>query len=211
MLTAGMTAADLSALRIIRSLSDKRLGDFGEAICSTVFKTAGAHVIPLSKISVGGAPAAETHNGRTTLPDFDVSLAGGTFYVDCKCKSRVVIFRKTGKRRHGIDRRSHDAYRKASEIFRKRCGLMVVELFDDDGTSWSGALLVDRLDDLGTPYSAIAGTSQEHMVYWDRKAFHDLRNHSPSELLEIANGRGCPCYAGDLERVFCKVTQKEMF
>jgi hypothetical protein len=169
--------------------SDPRwqLGLLGEAISANVFKSCGAYVIPLKDITNGSAPMMATHGQRIVLPDFDVALEGETFYVDSKCKTSPVLYRLKRQFRHGIDLKNYVAYRQAGDTYRKRVGLLLLELYTDEShTEWSGSLLAGRLDKLGEP---IAGaSSQRHMVYWPRSAFHQLGSLTRDQVRRLQAG-----------------------
>lgn len=166
-------------------------------------------MIPLKDISNGGAPVILSGGVSTVLPDMDTSLGGVAMFIDSKCKSQSVVWRKTGQVRHGIDRRNYQAYLKAAEIFKKRCGIAVVELFQQCGVLWSGSLLIERLDDLGAPFEG--DSNQSHMVYWPRKSFRDIDSVSPLGLWQIARGIKKPDYRTFLDLVFCPVKQVHLF
>jgi len=196
-----MTDADTEALRLYRDMSEETLGRFGEAIWSKVFLDADFQFIPLCRIETGRAPSIEGHT-RIVLPDFEVLCKTHSVLFDSKAKRQSVLFRKTNQIRHGIDGRLWQEYQRASRAAHKRAGLGIVELWAEDGETWSGSLLVECLSTLGQPI--LGFNSQTHMVYWPRKLFVDLDSHSPSQLRRLANGHLTTNYRHELEDIFGK-------
>jgi hypothetical protein len=160
---------------------------------------------------MGGAPMIEGREG-IVLPDFELLCRRHAVLIDSKAKRQSVLYRNAGEVRHGIDRRLWEEYRFAAQEARKRAGLGIVELWDHDGETWSGALLVESLPALGEPISGFA--SQAHMVYWPRKRFVDLDSHSAEDLRLLAAGELDICYRYELEDIFGKplpAEQRVMF
>lgn len=189
--------------------SEKQLGDFGEQLWSNVFRASGVNYIPLSKINVGGAPMLVGAGSRgTVLPDFDCTSGEWAAYVDSKCKSQSVRYRKLDQERHGIDRPNWLAYRRVGAQFRKSAALAICELHDDE-MRWSGSLLIETLDHLGEPFDG--ESNQAHMVYWRRKAFTFLNNFTASELFDIYHNRNVPTFKVEFSGVFARRIQREMF
>lgn len=187
---------------------DARLGAFGEAIWSSVFRATGIGYVPLSKIEIGKAPAIEGDN-RIVLPDFHLLGEAFTAYVDSKCKTQSVLWRKTNQVRHGIDRKNYLQYLRAAQLGRTCCAIGIVELYTHE-MRWSGSLLLETLDELGTPVDG--ESNQRHMVYWAHKMFRNLNSFSAIELLEIANGQKRVSFKHEFERIFgAKLRQKELF
>lgn len=188
--------------------SDEFLGNFGEAVWSNIFKASGVNYVPLSKIEVGGAPMMLAKTGGTVLPDFDCAGDDWTAYVDSKCKTRNVLFRKTDQIRHGIDHKNWRQYQKVAAQFRKKCALAILELFTHEGR-WSGTLLIETLDNLGQPFGGIS--NQDHMVYWKRDAFTDLDSLTAMELVASSRGQAVPSFQHEFRQVFAPAVQRELF
>lgn len=191
--------------------SEKWLGTFGETFWARLFYASGIHYIPLCKIEDGGAPMMRARHENIVLPDFDAITEGWTAYVECKAKTRSIIYRKTQSERHGIDRHSWQAYGKAAAMGKKHCAIALLELYrDGDSPRWSGAALIETLQRLGPPYE---GTStQSNMVYWARSRFVELDSFSAETLLAIGQDKHWPNYKEEFTNVFLgRVRQTELF
>ena len=180
-------------------MTEGELGRFGEALWGAVFRQSGFGFIPLCRIERGGAPVIEGVD-EIVLPDFEVLCQRHAVLLDSKAKRRAVLFRKANEIRHGIDRRLWEHYRRAAQIARKRAGLGVIELWEDDAKTWSGALLVECFPNLGRPFGGFG--SQPHMVYWPRKRFVDLDSHPADDLMLLAKGELDVSYRHELEDIF---------
>lgn len=201
--------AQPDALARLLRLNERGLGDFGEQVLSNILRASGVRYIPLSKIDRGGAPRIEQANGFTALPDIDAAAAEWTAFVEVKCKSQSVYWRRDRQIRHGIDRvRFHD-YERAAEVFKKHCAVAIVELYREDGVTWSGSILIERLLELGPPFDGEG--PQRHMVYWRRKDFHDLDSFTPEELWDIHDGRVSRSFELELMQVFARKKQRDLF
>ena len=205
---------DEQIMQCFRDASEQKLGDIGESVLSAVLKSSGFHYIPLSKIDTGSAPMSESKNGRVVLPDIQAISTNGELidvFIDAKCKTGPVFWRKTSQWRHGIDRKNWIAYRRCGELYRKQCGIGIVELFEnaDDTSVWSGRIWCESLKNLGEPYAG--ESNQSHMVYWRQKQFCNLDTFSPSELLAIAKGKLTRSYDIEFENIFAPRRQRGMF
>lgn len=199
---------------LIRSLNDVQRGRFGETIVANVLAASGVHYIPLAKINDRGAPLARSNDGSLILPDLDCASDKWTAFVEVKCKSHPILYRRTRKLRHGFDRPNFAHYMKASERFRKQCGVAIVELWNDEFNKlWSGTLLMESLNELPSPDYEIGQFvgSREEKVYWDRKLFRDLDSYNPCELVAIAEGRLRPTFKVELETIFHRLKQTALF
>lgn len=198
-------------IRKLKVADENALGAIGEQVWSNLFRASGISYIPLAKIDNGGAPRIEDKGNGVVLPDFDCATPGWTVFVDSKCKSGPVLWRQTNQLRHGIDGRNYRAYKRASEIFQKQCGVAILELFESCETKhpWSGRLWIETLNGLGEP---IPGTSnQSHMVYWPQKMFRNIDTLSPVELWKVHRGIEVDSYLEQLSLVFGRKSQKELF
>lgn len=193
----------------LRLMSEQKLGDFGESVWRNIFRNSGVGYIPLTDIDNGGAPRIESASGATVLPDFKIHGEHWTAFMDSKAKTQSVLFRIKKQVRHGIDRRNYAHYERSAASFRSQCGIGVVELFDDSGFNWSGALLVESLPHLGKPIPGFS--NQAHMCYWPRKMFHNMASVSPRELFDVANGQCRKSYRLDLDQVFDRKSQRKLF
>lgn len=206
-----MTAEETEFVGKLRTATEDKLGTFAETVWENIFKASGVRFIPLAKLNVGGAPKVMASGGGPVLPDFDCAGEEWAAYIDSKCKSGPIMFRKKKQWRHGIDRKNWLAYKQTAAIFNKSAGLGIIELFTDAETKsdWSGQLLVQRLTELGTP---IEGESnQRHMVYWPTKFFCTLDSLTPLELRAAYRGQPSTGYSASLTRVFAPMKQGEFF
>lgn len=218
-----MIATDADALKWYWSAKEEQLGRFGETVWSNILKASDVFCIPLAQIENGGAPKMESGSGGVVLPDFDVASADGAWslFLDSKCKSGPVLWRKTGQLRHGIDLRNYLAYKRVSETFRKRAGICIVELFKEcekdlerrgAQPTWSGRLLVEALTNIGEPIlddpNAIV---IDRKAYWPAKAFCDLDTLGPLELMNVARNIGVKSYRMEFEQIFAKQRQRALF
>ncbi len=199
----------------LMAMTEKALGNFGEAVWARVLAASGFGYIPLCKIETGGAPMIEG-NHRIVLPDFEVLATSLNVYMESKAKTTSVLWRRQRQERHGIDRRNWREYMEAATRSNKPCVMAVVELFREQkaySRDWSGSLLVETLRNLGPPIPGLPEYNQAHMVYWPRKGFHDLDSWSALELLDIAKGRLKAQYPIPLKVIFESVpsVQLEMF
>jgi len=199
---------DTEVKKLLLTASDNELGNFGERLWSRVFESSSVNYIPLSQISNGGAPKIQCKGNGTVLPDFDVACGRWTAYIDSKCKTQSVLFRKKNQVRHGIDRRIWAEYQKAGLTYRKECAIAVLELLDHEG-KWSGEIMIETLRELGEPFAG--ESNQRHMVYWPKKAFRNLHSFTPCELWNAYKGVGVPSFAPELDLVFNRKSQGGLF
>lgn len=174
-----------SIARSLVALSDDRKGKFGEAICENVMKSSRVYYIPLCRIADGGAPVAVAGDDKKILPDFDIVGGVVSAYLDAKCKSQSIRYRKTGQVRHGINKNNYESYKSMGVLQNKQCGLFIVELLDSE-RNWSGTLLCESFLSLGEPKAGF--NEPQPKVYWPRDRFSNLGSFAAEELLGIAKG-----------------------
>lgn len=188
----------MTATERLLAMPNEELGKLGEAVWARVFECSGVLYLPLCKIEAGGAPKlGGVRNG--ILPDFEVMIPQRTVYVESKAKRRDVLYRNASEIRHGINRSCYESYMRVRSLCRRRCGIGILELERWNG-SWSGALLIESLPNLGEPIQGFS--SQGHMVYWPRKRFVDLHSLTPEEVLTIARGKPVESFRAELMRIF---------
>jgi hypothetical protein len=196
----------------LRAAKPNQLGRLGESVWAQILAASGVHYIPLAQIDNGGAPMAIGDKSSVVLPDFDCASTDGNWraFVEIKCKEQPVLFRMRNQLRHGIDKSKWNAYRSASDLWQKECAVALLELFGVEKREWSGRLLVERLNNLGTPFDGFS--NQEHMVYWPRKAFCDLDTLTFQEVMEIdSRSLKPPSYRAELLQIFRPFEQRELF
>lgn len=170
------------------------LGNFGERLWANIFRGCGLFYIKLADLPAINRKGPRLQGSDAILPDFQVS-GQRTVFVDSKCKSGPVLYRKAGEWRQGIDRKDYESYVAISEIQRNKALLAICEIFTNEdrkaAREWSGALLLQTLGTLGKP---IAGFSnQDHMLYWPRSRFAVLAaGTSPLRLWQLAHGAAEP-------------------
>ena len=184
-------------------------GNFGEKVIANILLASGVRYIPLAKLDNGGAPMIEAKEGKIVLPDFDCAGEDWIAFIEAKFKTQVVRWRMQNQLRHGIDRKNYRAYVQASELFQKRCMVVLIECYDEDGQKWTGRLLAETLRDLGPPVDGMS--NQSHMVYWKAKAFRDLDYFIPSELEAIHRGQTVPSYRHEFWEMMHKRKQLGLF
>lgn len=161
------------------------LGPFGERLWSKVILGCGLFYVKFADLPCVNGKGPRLTGSDLVLPDFEVSGMRRA-YMDSKCKNRPVLYRNANELRHGIDRKYFEAYESVSAINRQRCILGLCEIFQEDGYTWSGTMMMQTLGELGRP---IAGFSnQDYMVYWPRQKFHEIGNFEPLDLWELASG-----------------------
>jgi hypothetical protein len=163
----------------------ENLGAFGESVWANAITQSGLFYIQLSTLPALNRRGPRLQGNDAILPDFHVSGRRNA-YIDSKCKTKPIRFRKANELRHGIDKKDRENYEAISGINRQKCLIGVLELFCENETDWSGALLLQSLSKLGKP---IAGFSnQAHMCYWPRAAFEQVGRLHPQELWQLARG-----------------------
>jgi len=120
-------------------MSPEKLGMFGEAIAESICSAAEFTYIPISKLSKS-SPLAKSRDRSLILTDFDVLDLN--LYLDAKAKTKSILFRMRNEVRHGINRNHYECYCETARLAHKQAGLLIVELYESDGTSWSGSVLV---------------------------------------------------------------------
>ena len=162
------------------------LGPFGEYVWSNVIAACGFFYVQWSSLPALRNKGPRLQGADYILPDFDISTGRRRVHMDSKCKTQVVRYRNANELRHGFNQVDLNDYQAVAAINRARCVIGVIELFAEDGTTWSGCLLAQTLAKLG-PF--IPGFSdQEHMGYWPRNSFSVIKAMEPLELWEAANG-----------------------
>jgi len=167
------------------ALSEERQGKLGEAVCENVMKASGVYYIPLCRIADSGAPMAVASGDKKILPDFDIAGEGVNAYLDAKCKTKSIRYRKTGQVRHGINKRNYESYVAMGVLQHKQCGLFIVELLDAEDR-WSGTLLCESFLGLGEPINGF--NEPQPKVYWPRDRFSSLGSFSAESLVGITKG-----------------------
>ena len=169
------------------------LGMFGERLWSNIFRGCGLFYIPLKDLPPINGKGPRLQGSDAILPDFQVTGQRQAF-VDSKCKSGPVLFKKANEWRHGIDRKDYESYSAVSEIQRTKCALAICEVYDSDDRerrNWRGALLLQTLGNLGPPIRGFS--NQDHMIYWPRDRFAELvPGMSPERMWRIAEGQMQP-------------------
>lgn len=170
----------------MRKATQKEAGGWGERLWSGIFNAAGLNYIRLCNIKDGGAPL-QRGKDVAILTDYEVSTNRFSIYADSKWKKGPVFYRNAQQWRHGIDRRVWEHYKAFSELNRKHCCIALFEAFTDEDkpVTWSGALLVQTLTQLGSPFYGFG--TQPHMVYWPRDYFDCIGTVSPDEALRYVN------------------------
>lgn len=178
----------------------ERLGKLGEGVCKTIFRASGFTYIPLCDMDRKGAPVAESDSDKVILPDFDV--ADLRAYIDAKAKWQSILYRRTGEPRHGINKRNYEHYASIGATAQKTCGLMVIELYEDDGVTWSGSVLAESFRHLGNPSHGFNETPPK--VYWPRHKFSQIARFSEEDLLKVEKGVFRPNFGGQLQSIFAR-------
>ena len=199
----------------LRRSDEAGLGRFAERVWENIFTASGVRFIPLAKLDMG-APRVDGKE-FVVLPDYQCAGDGWEAYIDSKCKSGPVFFRKKQQWRHGIDRKRWADYERTGYIFKRNAGLGVIELFakcDNDllpgeMPEWSGALLAGRFKELGPP--EFSESRFDDKVYWRTKQFTNLDSLSPDELLAAWNGKPPRTYKMELTDIFAPQKQTSLF
>lgn len=161
------------------------LGEFGERLWKQVMLDCGFFYIQLSTLPALNGNGPRLQGSDAILPDFEIN-GQRRAYMDSKAKTAPVLYRNANELRHGIDRKCLEAYEAISGINRQKCALGIVELFDEDETTWSGTLLIQTLGVLGSPIRGFS--NQDHMVYWPRRSFVEIASYREMDLWQIASG-----------------------
>jgi hypothetical protein len=167
----------------------ENLGTFGEMLWSRIILGCGLFYVKLADLPCEGGRGPRLKGNDTILPDFDV-CGQARAYMDSKCKTGPVLYRKANEWRHGIDRKDARAYETISGLNRQKCFLGIVEIFTDEKAAydWSGSLLMQSLGGLGAPLQGFS--TQSHMVLWPRNRFEQVGVLAPREMWGIARGTG---------------------
>tara|TARA_R110000824_G_scaffold396139_1_gene597420 strand:+ start:10 stop:513 length:504 start_codon:yes stop_codon:yes gene_type:complete len=148
-------------------------GDAGELIVAEFLKRRGWYINATADFSgVNGdkAPKLTGMNAGLVIPDIDASKDGARCWVEVKTKKEPVLFRKTGRLRHGVDTRHFRQYQEVEQITGSKAYVVIYE-------ESTGDLLCAPLARLAKAILRGAGTGwAEQMVFWDRDVFDVLGN-----------------------------------
>lgn len=216
-MTAVICQTELDARKELLSLGDRALGKFGELVWRHVIKASGFGYFPIADFNGGGAPMIDSKDCKVILPDYDVMKDGRRAYVEVKAKTQSKVYRIKRQERHGVDFRNYEHYRQAEREAGCSCALAVLELqgeqFDEytrsETVMWTGAMLLERLCELGPPDK---GTStQAHMCYWQRKSFRDIHGFDAKELIACSRGDVPVTLRTEIENVLFPWVQGDLF
>ncbi len=210
-------ATDAECLRVFRAATPEWLGVFGERVFETVARASGCYVTPLSRIQNGGAPMMLGNGDAIVLNDLDISKNGITRHLECKAKTRSIVYRNRKQERHGINDSNYRHYMNLESQTGSKLVLGIVELWRErvdsqDELYWSGSLLIQTMANLGNPVDVSLGYERPTKAYWPRKHFSDLDSFSPRELMEICVAQNKLNCSFEFDRLlFGKNTQTELF
>jgi hypothetical protein len=157
--------------------NDTTAGEWGtaaERIVRRWYQQHGSFVVPIHAIEDGGAPYLAGLLRKHVLPDFQVSKAGFSRWVEVKYKDHCVLYQKAQEWRHGIDLPNWQDYLQVETETGIPGYLAILQYRKGPGLSPDPLLLeaaFAALQDVTQEDPARREHARRGMVYWPVSAF----------------------------------------